>query len=432
MLFLCSFDHVLLERHYLYCTVKRQHKKYLISKHFFILPDGMQVCVTVQHQAMNSSTRTMILFKCSLILFLFIAPSTGQVPGSCTINQNGFLGVDSGNLKQVEFLYDLTVTATTSQSVIAAEVIPSLGGAFIQVLSRDVIALCGGQDTGIVGFKTGVRDIIVAGATCLVPSQNPPCVRVRCGMSVYVKESAANLLTVLKDALQIEADANAFNSTVNPQIISVRVDGTSWTFAASPTSSPISITTDGSSQPATASASPAFTNGGTAPSLTPPSTAGLASGVPVATAPTSPTFTTSDASSPSLTPPTNSASGEPVAPVAPSPSVSSYEAPTYSSPAAELPVAPTTPAPTNGDATNNTMLNLMFVMVFILIAGSFVVWFFFRKVKKNHRRMREKGDDDDDSDEETGRDRSEEESSEEEEESDEESEEESDDDSDSS
>ena len=372
----------------------------------------------------------MTFFKSILALLLLIAPSTAQVPGTCTINSNGFLGIDSGNLKQVSFLYDLTVATSTSQSVLAAQVIPSLGGAFIQVLSRDVIAFCGGQDTGIVGFKTGVKDIIVDGASCLVPSQNPPCVRVRCGMSVYVKESGANLLTVLRDALQIEADANMFNATVNPQIISVRVDGTSWTFAASPTASPISTIVDASSQPV-AAASPALTNGGAAPSFTPPST-GLGSGVPVATAAASPALANSD-TAPSLTPPTNAASGDPVVPGAPSPSVGANDnAPTFSSPAAELPPPPSTPGPTSGDAPNNTMLNIMFVMVFFLIAGGFVGWFFFRKVKKNHRRMREKGDDD--SDEESGEDRSEVESSSSsssEDESEKESEKDSDDDSDS-
>ena len=324
----------------------------------------------------------MALFKSILALLLLIAPSIGQVPGTCTIDQNGFLGIDSGILKQVAFLYDLTVAAGTAQSTIAAEVIPSLGTAFIQVLSRDVMALCGGQDTGIVGFKTGVRDTIVEGATCLVPTQNAQCIRVRCGMSAYVKESGANLLTVLKNAMQLEANANVFNSTVNPQIVSVQVDSTSWTFAASPTASPIFTTGEASSQPA--AASPALTTGGTAPSLTPPTTP---------------------------------ASGVPVAPVAASPSLNSgNKVPSFvSSPAAEIPSAPpapSTPGPTNGDAPNNTILNIMFVMFFLLMAGGFVGWFFFRKVKKNHRRRREKGDDD--SDMESGEDRSEEESSEDE------------------
>jgi hypothetical protein len=293
-------------------------------------------------------------FKTILGLLFVIAASTGQAPGTCTINSNGFLGVDSGSMRWVGFNYDLTLTAGTDPNT----VIPVLARAFIQELARDLIVLCGGKvENGITGFQTGGRDTVVTGATSTTcqPSQTTNCVQVHCNMTVYVKESSLFLLGKMNETMQLKSKANVFNSTISSQIVSVRVDDKSWKFETLATTSPPS-----SSIPATPTPNIPGTTGAPALPATPapvllatPAPVLLATPAPTPAAPTAPALTVPTAPK---TPTTNagSAPAAPTAPTLTTPTpITQAKTPTTTSAAKEP--APANASPTLTDASSPTL-----------------------------------------------------------------------------
>lgn len=158
-------------------------------------------------------------------------PSVDAASGSCRINANGLIGVDSGVAIKIGCEYDLTVVSGTPVDKINNTLVPALEKDIVKKMGPLMIAPCAPStaDTrtyaDVTGIGTAPDDKVLEGRTCLKPAAN--CYRVLFVVTVFVKNTSFDVEALGWFAILDIIKKGGFD-IVDPDIISVAIGKGSW------------------------------------------------------------------------------------------------------------------------------------------------------------------------------------------------------------
>jgi hypothetical protein len=151
--------------------------------------------------------------------------------GSCNLNAQGLIGVDSGVAIQTGCEYDLTVVRGTPVDQISSTLLPALEKDLVKKMAPLMIARCAPTTADlstyadVTAIGTAPADQILDGRTCLVPSDD--CYRILFVVTVYVRNTSFDVEAMGWFALLAIIKQGGFTS-LDPAIVSVAIGKGSW------------------------------------------------------------------------------------------------------------------------------------------------------------------------------------------------------------
>ena len=158
-------------------------------------------------------------------------PTVDAASGSCKVNAQGLIGVDSGEAIKIGCEYDLTVVSGTSIDTVNNTLVPALEKDLVKKMAPLMIVQCAPAtaDTrmyaDVTAIGTAPVDKVLEGRTCLKPSAN--CYRVLFVVTVYVRNTSIDVEALGWFALLDIIKKGGFDS-VDPDIVSVAIGKGSW------------------------------------------------------------------------------------------------------------------------------------------------------------------------------------------------------------